>query len=364
LPTIKNFYTTISKDFFRDVIFNYEITEVHTDYGIFSEKKKKNRYLKFDEVKETFYLRDDKEFYYKGKNICKVEIRLSENIHVQRRSYKKMSNVFSITGGYMQVLYSFFMLLSFIPNQFNFNKMIVNNLLNIEFINEFKYLNSQISPKHKLNQNNSNNSSNSHEFHRIVFIDKSKSKQFNNDSNEVEKIEFDKKDNKENETKYKIKDIKKEKPTRNSISPEKKDNIYISSEKDNNNYSSLDFKNISKIEMIPKKIELNIIKPDKASASVSNKNYFSDYPKNISFFNRAQEKKIKEIRFSIFDYYCIGKFRNETKKIELFNKGCQLFAEQIDIIHIFRHLLDEEKTVKEKNNIKQDIKILSKQNIV
>ena len=115
--------------------------------------------------------------------------------------------------------------------------------------------------------------------------------------------------------------------------------------------------------MIPKRIELNIIKPDKLSVSVSNKNYLSDYPKGISFFNRAQEKKIKEIRFNICDYYCIGKFRNKTKRIELFNKGCQLFAEQMDIIHIFRHLLEEEKTAKEKNNIKQELKILSKQSI-
>ena len=152
----------------------------------------------------------------------------------------------------------------------------------------------------------------------------------------------------------------KEKPTKN-CKPEKKDNIFFSSEKEKD-LSSIDIKNISKIEMMPKKVELNIINPDKASVSHSN-NYLFNYPKDVSFFNRAQEKKIKEIRFNIFVYYCFGKFFNKTKKIELFNKGCLLFAEEMDIIHIFRHLLDIEKTVKEKNNIKQDIKILSKQSI-
>ena len=360
LPTIQDFYTTISKDFFKDVIFNYEITDVDTDYGIFNENKKKSRYLKFDKVKETFYLRDD-DLYYKGKNICKVEIRLSDNIHVQRRSYKKMSSVFSTTGGYMQVLYSFFMLLSLIPNQFNFRKIIVNGLLNIEFKNDKRHLQSQFNPNHKHNPNNSNNSLNSHEFHKIVFIDKEKSQQSNNNLNEFEKIKLEKNDNKANGLKNKIKEIMKEKPTKNFKIPEKKENIIFSSEKEKD-LSSIDIKNISKIEMMPKKVELKIINPDKASVSQSN-NYLFNYPKDVSFFNRAQEKKIKEIKLNIFDYYCIGKFFNKTKKVELFNKGCLLFAEEMDIIHIFRHLLDIEKTVKEKNNIKQDIKILSKQSI-
>ena len=361
LPTIQDFYTTISKDFFKDVIFNYEITDVVTDYGIFNEYKKKNRYLKFDKIKETFYLRDDKEFYYKGKNICKVEIRLSDNIHVQRRSYKKMSSVFSTTGGYMQVLYSFFMLLSFIPNRFNFRKIIVNGLLNIEFKNDKKPLHSQFSPKY--NHNNSNNSLNIRDFHNIIFInnDKKQNSKNNIHLNELENIKYEKEENKPNGVKNKIKEIMNEKPTINCKSQEKKNNIFFSSEKD---ISSIDIKNnISKIEMMPKKVQLNIINPDKASVSYSNK-YLYNYPKEVSFFNRAKEKEIKEIKFNIFDYYCIGKFLNKTKKIELFKKGCLLFAEEMDIIHIFRHLLDIEKSVKEKNNIKQNIQILSKQSIV
>ena len=46
LPTVQDFYTTISKDFFKDVIFNYEITDIETDYGLFYEKKKKRKIFK------------------------------------------------------------------------------------------------------------------------------------------------------------------------------------------------------------------------------------------------------------------------------------------------------------------------------
>ena len=153
LPTIQDFYTTISKDFFKDVIFNYEITEIQTDSGIFYEQIKHERFIKFDKIKESFYTRSDKDYYYKGKNICKVELRLSDNIHVQRRSYKKMSSVFSTTGGYMQVIYTIFVVLALIPNQFNFKSIIVNSLLNIDFKN--------------INKSKNNNNINMH--HKIIF---------------------------------------------------------------------------------------------------------------------------------------------------------------------------------------------------
>ena len=131
LPTIQDFYTTISKDFYKDVIFNYELTDIISDDGIFYEKKKTERFLKYDKIKESFYLRNDTEFYYQGKSMFKLEIRLSDNIHVQRRSYKKMANAFSTTGGYMQMIYTIFMLLSLIPNQFKLETIIVNGLLNL-----------------------------------------------------------------------------------------------------------------------------------------------------------------------------------------------------------------------------------------
>ena len=40
LPTVQDFYTTISKNIFRDIILFYEITEVESDTGIFFEIKK------------------------------------------------------------------------------------------------------------------------------------------------------------------------------------------------------------------------------------------------------------------------------------------------------------------------------------
>ena len=350
LPTVQDFYTTISKDFFKDVIFNYEITDIETDYGLFYEKKKRERFLRYDKIKESFYSRDDKEYYYKGKNICKVEIRLSDNIHVQRRSYKKMSSVFTVTGGYMQVLYTFFMLLSFIPNKFTLEKIIVNSLLNIDFTVNKKRTNIYDNIQHNSlfyeQAKKTKKLSNKIEIPTISLKIEDNNKKSNNSFNNYHG-ELD------NIVKIHKKDFKNQKVK----------DFYNSSEKGKN--MSLDYKinNISKIEMIPKNSDIHFSNIDKISGSKNNNSnkYIISYPKEHSFFNNARKKGIKKINFSIFDYYCIGKFLNKKKKIELFNKGCILYREQMDIIHIFRHLLDMEKSINEKNNITEEMKLFLKQ---
>jgi hypothetical protein len=153
----------------------------------------------------------------------------------------------------------------------------------------------------------------------------------------------------------------------------KKNAIKISSIKDENSCEKI--KNISfnerseyasKLEMVPQNIELKIINCDKTSFSKSNSNKFLfNYPKENSFFNRAKGRGIKEINFNLFEYYCFGKcFNNKSKKIELFHKGCLLYRDEMDIFHIFRHLLDMEKTVVEKNCLKEDMKIFSQQTFI
>ena len=360
LPTMQDFYTTISKDFFRDVIFNYEITEVQSDYGILFEQKKTERYLRFDKIKESFYLRDD-QTYYKGKNICKIEIRLSDNIHVQRRSYKKMSNVFSTTGGYMQVLYSLFVLLSLIPNKFVFEKIIVNSLLNLKFSNmkDNKNNSSQKYFNFRNQFNNMSTSDNNKNMH--IFLRNNNNYPYNeiNNKNIISKNE----EKKLNDFTY----------PQQHLTNIKKNAIKISSIKDENSCEKI--KNISfnerseyasKLEMVPQNIELKIINYDKTSFSKSNSNKFLfNYPKENSFFNRAKGRGIKEINFNLFEYYCFGKcFNNKSKKIELFHKGCLLYRDEMDIFHIFRHLLDMEKTVVEKNCLKEDMKIFSQQTFI
>jgi hypothetical protein len=64
--------------------------------------------------------------------MCKVEIRISDNVHEQTRLYKKIARVFSAKWIYA---YSVFVLLSLVPNRLIFEKIIINRLLNLLFSN-------------------------------------------------------------------------------------------------------------------------------------------------------------------------------------------------------------------------------------
>ena len=366
LPTIQDFYTTISKDFYKDVIFNYEITDIVTDDGIISESKKTERYLKFDRIKESFYLRNDTEYYYKGKSICKVEIRLSDNIHVQRRIYKKFASALSTTGGYMQLIYTIFMLLSLIPNQFKLETIIVNGLLNLCAIN--KEANASI--KYHLNSRNSQISN--------MIIDNGKSKinrrfqnsNFNSNISNLEEEKISKFSN--NNIEQKDEPITILKLKKNNQINLIKDNPSLNkeNEKEKEKENSLidqSINNISKIEMYPKSTGINLINPDKYSFNKSsNKKLFahnnSNKNNNNFTINRTKTQDIKEINFNIFQYYCFRKcYDKKKKKIDTFNKCILLYKEQMDIINIFQDFLKNRTNLYEKHSLNEDMKIFLRQ---
>ena len=76
---MQDLYTTISKQFFRDFILYYEITEIRTDSGIFVESINTETYLKFDKKVESLVLRHE-DNYYSGESVIGIQIRLSDNI--------------------------------------------------------------------------------------------------------------------------------------------------------------------------------------------------------------------------------------------------------------------------------------------
>lgn len=97
---------------------------------------------------QTFYFRDDEE-YNQGKIIGTIQIRLSDSIRIQKRVYKKVQEIFSLIGGYNQLLSTAFSLISILCNLdlevkilnklFNFN--IKSNKMTIK-INNIKDFNS------------------------------------------------------------------------------------------------------------------------------------------------------------------------------------------------------------------------------
>ena len=356
LPTIQDFYTTISKDFYKDVIFSYEITDVENDDGIFMEKKETKRYLKYDKIKESFYLRNDTEYYYKGKSICKIEIRLSDNIHVQRRAYKKMASAFSTTGGYMQLIYTIFMLLATIPNGFKMETIIVKGLLNLS--NDKK---ANLSLKYHFNKDNRNSKISEMNIDNGKKKNNKKYQKLNLNSNINSYIEEEKKSNNDNEPKDEVSNVLRIKNNRNSLI---KDETSLNKSNLEKDYSQIDqsINNISKADIYPKSTGLNII-----NLGFNQKNDKPNFRKSLirrdTFgVGKIKYNNINEINFSFIEYYCFRNCSGNRKpKIDTFNKCISLYKEQMDIINIFKDFLNQRTNIIDKKSLNEEMKVFLRQ---
>jgi hypothetical protein len=127
IPTFLDLYTTIDKSFFRDLILYFGITEIHTDEGFFGEKINIKKIIQFRKESKSFYFRDQSQ-YYEGKTMCNIQFRLGEDIRVQKRTYNKMTEVFSTTGGYMQMIYTVLTIITMLTNKLQYGIRLFNGL--------------------------------------------------------------------------------------------------------------------------------------------------------------------------------------------------------------------------------------------
>ena len=130
IPTLQNMHTTIDKSFFRDFVLYFGITEVQTDVGLLLEDIHKESYINFIKSTQAFYNRDEKH-YYNGETMCEIQFKLGDDIRIQKRSFMKMTEVFAITGGYMQLISTIFKIISLWSNKLNYEEKIINSLFNI-----------------------------------------------------------------------------------------------------------------------------------------------------------------------------------------------------------------------------------------
>ena len=103
IPTLQNLYTTVDRRIYKNYILTYGLTEVQTDTGLFDEQITYGKYFQFRKELENFVFREEEE-YNSGNEIILVQIRLDDNILIQKRTYTKISEIFSRIGGYMQLM--------------------------------------------------------------------------------------------------------------------------------------------------------------------------------------------------------------------------------------------------------------------
>jgi hypothetical protein len=71
---------------------------------------------------------------------------MGDDIRIQKRTYRKMSDVFAITGGYMQLISTIFSIITFLTNKIDIEVQLVNNLFN------FYPKKKKLTLRHKLQQ--------------------------------------------------------------------------------------------------------------------------------------------------------------------------------------------------------------------
>ena len=331
LPTLQDLYTTISSKFFRDLILYYEITEIKTDYGIFFENIQRKRYLKFDKKIETLFLRDQ-EKYYNGESIIGIQIRLSDNIHLQSREYKKMHNVFATTGGYMQMINTIFLLLSLIPNKYLYDNLIIGNLFDFD-ITKNKIINKLFKKNIRFNSQRLR-----HELESPRSQKSFGSPRRANNILQESRIIYLKSMNNENKEGSINNDYKSEKNKRNI------NKNYLRSDNSLNLSAYEKINNQSKIEIQPFKINSNIVNNNKIyTEKIKSKKIVIEPNRREN--SRMENRSYNFINFklNLIDYLFMGRFKEKNKTYNLFRKGIVIYKEKLDVINLFNCILFIEK---------------------
>ena len=353
LPIIQDIYTAIDKSLFTEFIIYFGLAEIDTDIGLFTTNIKKDSYLKYIKNHHTFFFIDKES--NSTKPLLSLQIRLEDNVYFQKRTYVKMSQVFSTTGGYMQVISTLFALICLLSKKISLEKKLLNSLFNFN-IKQRKIILS-IEYDKKLGYNSTLDKGKKSHF--IPYeAKKSIITNIKNRGRRNSIIILSKND--------KVSPIIPKCSTQQNHSSYKKIKKLL-----HNNVSETGLKDIFK--QIPKEKEENLNMDKSKHEMLNGEDNYDDNQKNdrlyqqkhilknFSNFNLIKDFKFIEkgncatIDFNIFDYYCFRKFSKKKTEIELFGFGINFYKSQMDIINFFNIILLTQIMLTQKSENRQNI---------
>ena len=331
LPTLQDLYTTVDRRLYRNYILNFGITEIHTDTGLFNENIKKNKYIQFRKELQNFSFLDEKQ-YLSGKENCLIQIRLDDTILIQKRAYIKISEVFSRIGGYMQLLYTIFLLISLLIIKVNSQLKIINSIFNFNSKKNkiiLKFRNFQTLNSMKISHSNN-----------LILSKKQRRKNIINKT-----IESENNNNR----------------TNNNLISKCSNNTYNIKGPFKMNMPYHDNNQIGKNFSYKLKLNENILSEYPKNKSTTNSNQKLNKKGNIKIsdlnFHKTifslQDKEQKEYpEFSgltMINYFFPGKNKKKKNMVELFHLGINFYKKRMDIVFVFSHLLLTEKILLNRN---------------
>ena len=363
-PLVQDIYTVIDRSFRTEFIMYFGITEIGTDTGLFTTNIKKDTYLKYINYYNNIFLVTDNDYSSK-REILSAQIRLQDSIYFQKRSYGKMSQVFSTTGGYMQVISTIFAIISLLTKKISLEKKLLNSLFNFNIKNKKIIL--CVEYQKKLDYNTTLNKGRDSSF--IPY--EAKKSIINNLRNRRNSILIlDKNDTISPGLKKRLsKDnpfLKNVRGYRNSKFNPDINEIFknLSKEKEQNTNVNDQGINRSKVEMLNKEDNVN----GNLISEVLDKNVEKRIPHKLSEFNLIKDFKLVEkgncatIHFNLCDYYCLRNLSKKSTEIELFRFGINFYKSQMDIINFFNimfltQIMLTQKSEKKHNILSQKIEL-------
>ena len=359
MDVLLNTYTSIDKLMKKDYIIKFALTEIETDSGFFLQNIRKDKYLKYmKDFDQFFFVESD--YLFSGNEILTLTIRLDDNIYFQKRTYTKMAEVFATTGGYMQLLYTVFGLISILTKKMNIEKKLLNSLfyfnikqkkviLSIEYKKKLNYVTSKsfiektdnpIKETSEISKNNYKNKN----INFIPYLAKKSPiiKQYS-------KMKSDK------NNKNKLLSI-----PRKSVSFGRDDQIHkiINGQNDASidgliNNSIISKNNLAKHTLIqPNKTYDN--KKNELNKAQINRIYIRSKSKESDNSVKYEKDNVCNIKFNIFQYYCLWRYTNRNIHIELFKSAYNFFKSQMDIINFFNIIILTQIMMKKQSNEKHD----------
>ena len=134
-PRNTDVYTTVGKKLFQEIHVYFEVVNIETDLDWFGfdefENIKSDIYLKYDEMFIMGNLIEE-DIYETGNKFCDVTFKLSENVRTQRRVYTKFVTILGDVGGLMEVIFTFFRLISSFSVDILYEISLVNRLFKFD----------------------------------------------------------------------------------------------------------------------------------------------------------------------------------------------------------------------------------------
>jgi len=364
IPTFQNLYDTVDSSIYREFLIYFGITEVQTDIGLLTNKVKKNIFLQFRKFYSTFFLRNETE-YPNEKEIFVAQIRLEEYIRIQKRLYTKITETFSIIGGYMKLISNIFMLLTLLTKNINIEKKILNNLfhfnikqkkiiLSVKYTKKLNYFVHYDKGEMRFfipfGAKKSTNPYDNNKNNNFLLLNKNKSFSPLLKKSASGTIQF-----KFNLIKNKIKNHSEKFINEKIITP-------IIQKNQKNNADQTIHK--SRMMMLLKEDDSNesqinrIFKKKKKKNNINQIKSCGDIRSNDNDY-----ENISDVNINIFDYFCsFGKISNKRSDIELFISATNFFRNQLSIINVFNiifltKIMLAQQTNKKINYLNQTIEI-------